>query len=158
MDALHGKNPSMFGFIEAVKHYGVAPDDVILLSLGTGYSRKHEDPKKIVTAGPAFLMEAFNNTINANTLSTMYMIRALVKDQSQILDLDPALSEEHMGITDVSKDHINYMIKVTQEYMAEHEEEILAFARQLIPESEWKPEIVLPIPTIPIEIEEKLET
>ena len=48
------------------------------------------------------------------------------------------------------------MIKVTQEYMAEHEEEILAFARQLIPESEWKPEIVLP--TIPLEVEQKSTT
>jgi patatin-like phospholipase/acyl hydrolase len=141
MDALHGKNPSMFALVEAIKHYGVSAEDVVLLSLGTGHSRKHEDPKKIVITGPAFLMEAFNNTINANTMSTMYMVRALIRNPSQVLDLDPPLSEEHMGITDVSREHIDYMIKVTQEYMAQHEEEIVAFAKLLMPESQWKPQI-----------------
>ena len=137
MDALYAKNPTMFSIIEAIHHYNLPTEDVLVASLGTGYSRKHVDPKKIITSGPSFLVEAFNSTINANTMSTMYMIRCLVKDPNNILDIDIPLSEEHMGITDVSKEHVNYLIKVTHEYMAEHEEELLNFARLLIPESEW---------------------
>lgn len=141
MDALYGKNPSMFGLIEAIHHYDVKMEDIVLLSLGTGYSRTHTDPANIYTTGPSFLMEAFNSTINANTMSTMYMLRCLLGDTSRIMDIDIPLGEEHMGITDVSKDHINHMIQKTHEYMTENHDEIIAFAKMLIPESEWKKEI-----------------
>ena len=137
MDALYGKNPSMFGLMEALRHHDCTTDDILLLSLGTGFSRKRSDPKNIITSGPGFLVDAFNSTINANTMSTMYMVRGLIKNPSRVLDIDIPLDKAHMGITDVSKEHINHLIKVTLEYLEEHEDELIGFAKQLLPESEW---------------------
>jgi len=131
MDALYGKNPSMFGLVEALYHYKVDLDDVVILSLGTGYSRKHLDSNKIVTTGPSFLIEVMNSTINAHTMSTTYMLQCLIRDRDRILDIDIPLPEEHMQITGVSKDHIDFLINATQEYLSEHEQELVDFARLL---------------------------
>ena len=147
IDALYGKNPALFGVIEASKHYKAPLDNIKLLSLGTGHMRKREEPNKITTSGPAFLMEVFNSTINANTLSTTYMLRQLLNGNSDILDLDPALGETHMGICDMTKANINYLIKTTGEYISHHETEIVEFARTLLPEEQWTP---LPTPN-PVE-------
>jgi uncharacterized protein len=144
IDALYGKNPALFGVIEALKHYDCSPQDMLLLSLGTGYIRKHEEANKIVTTGPAFLMEVFNSTVNANTMSTTYMIQQLLQTQGSFLDLDFPLPEEHMGICDVSKANINYLIKATEDYLTEKDEEIHAFARQLMQEQS---EVSSPDPT-----------
>ena len=138
IDALYGKNPALFAVTEATKHYGVPLNKIKLLSLGTGFMRKEEEAHKIATTGPAFLMEVFNSTINANTMSTTYMLQQLLQGESEILDLDPPLAESHMGICDISKSNVTYLIKTTQEYLALHEDELISFARMLLPESEWR--------------------
>jgi patatin-like phospholipase/acyl hydrolase len=131
MDALYAKNPSMFGLIEALKHYNVSSDDILLVSLGTGYSKKHVDPKNIITTGPAFLMEAFDNTINATTISVMYGISTFIKKE-QILDIDIELAEDHMSITDTNQLQINYMIDTTHKWLNEHEQELIEYAKLLM--------------------------
>lgn len=139
MDALFGKNPTLFGIIEALKHYEESLDNIAILSLGTGFLRKHEEASKIAVSGPSFLMEVFNSTINANTMSTTYMIQQLLCGNSQMLRMDFPLPEENMGICDMSKKNIDFIIKSTHEYLLKHDQELKDFAKKLLPESEWTP-------------------
>ena len=133
MDALYAKNPSMFGVFEALHYHHVQHDDILLISLGTGFIKEHIDPKNVLTSGIGFYKDAFNSTINANTKCFMHMVKGQVKT----LDVDIPLPESHMGITDVSKEHFNYMIKATHDYLAAHDQELIEFAKMLLPESEW---------------------
>jgi uncharacterized protein len=136
MDALYGKNPSMFGVVEALHHYNVEKDNVLLMSLGTGFCDTHTDSKKVITSGTGFLLDAFDSTVNANTKSTMYMVKCLLKE-NHVLDIDIPITEQHLAITDVSTEHIEYLIDATHKYLDDHHSEIVEFAKRLVPESQW---------------------
>jgi patatin-like phospholipase/acyl hydrolase len=137
IDALYGKDPSLFGITEALKHYNADLGNILVLTLGTGYTRKKTDPGKVVTSGHTFLIEVFSNMINANTMNVPYMITELFQEGSKILKLDVALAEEHMGICDVSKKNLDYLIRTTQQYIAENEDEIREFAGRLLGHSHF---------------------
>jgi uncharacterized protein len=132
MDALYAKNPSMFGIFEAHRYYGIAYEDMILVSLGTGYVKNRVEAKDVLMSGIGFYKDAFNSVINANTKCVTHMVKSLV----QTLEIDVSLPEQHMGITDVDKNHMNYMIKVTEDYLKEYDEQIREFARLLVPQGE----------------------
>ena len=131
MDALFGKNPLLFGITEALKHYDASLDNLLILSLGTGFPER-KDKARLSQTGPAFLVEVFNSTINANTVSATYMAQTLLKDPSNLLSIDFALPENHMGITDVSKGNLDFLIGVTNSWLDDNIDLLKTFADKLL--------------------------
>lgn len=135
MDALYGKNPTMFAITEAVKHYGVSLDDLDILSIGTGYTDdgNAESIQKTVQSGVPFLMEVFNSTINGNTVSTQYMAEQMLPRRGdQILRVDSLIEPKHMGICDVTPNNLRYLRQRADTYVSVNLDRLVGFACRLI--------------------------
>lgn len=166
MDALHGKNPSMFAVIEAHAHYPEARwNNMKVLSLGTGYTKRVLSPDKVITTGPASFVEVFNSFINGTTSSTAYMTKKVLEEPSKILYLEPELPAENMWFLDASPKNLSALMTITQDFIAAHEEELIEFAKELLDPSEWLPvkaeesEDTTPsiVPSVPIGTRENTE-
>ena len=138
MDALYGKNPTMFAIIEAIKHYGVALEDIQLLHLGTGYSedRNVENVQKITQSGVSYLFEVFNSAVNGNTVSTQYMSSELLHYRpDQCFSVDFLLESVHMGICDVTPSHLKHLHDVANNYVDTNLTRLADFCKELLSES-----------------------
>lgn len=104
MDALYMKNPTLAGVAEAMKHGNVGLDKIHVFSLGTGYVIEDPPQSQPSLTGLGFLLESFNGTVNANTISTQYITNQLVGDRC--LRIDFGLPEKNMAICDVTADNL----------------------------------------------------
>lgn len=130
MDALYAKNPTLFGVIEALKHYSVQPQDIHVLSIGTGISEKKYDIKQITTTGLEYLSNVFDSTLISNNASTLYITKLLI-GSSNMLRLDLPLDKRLLGTCDFSKKTIDEIKDKTTEYINENIESIQQFAKLL---------------------------
>ena len=141
LDALHAKNPTMIALVEALTHYDAKPEDVFILSIGTGYSsNEYQDHKKIIQSGPAFLVEVVNSIINSNTVGTTYMVNKLLPNKDQCLYLDIELDDANMGITDISQANLDLIEKKATDFINENEDVLFSFAQKLDPSLTTKKE------------------
>jgi patatin-like phospholipase/acyl hydrolase len=130
MDALYAKNPTLFGVIEALKHYSVQPQDIHVLSIGTGISENKYNIKQITTTGLEYLSNVFDSTLISNNASTLYITKLLI-GSSNILRLDLPLDNSLLGTCDFSKKTIDEIKDKTTEYINENIEAIQEFAKLL---------------------------
>jgi hypothetical protein len=131
IDALYAKNPTLFGVIDAIKHYNVKPSNVYVLSLGTGYSDHQYLKSQITTSGLDFLSSVFDSTLISNSVSTLYTTNLLIGKEN-ILRLDVGLKDSEMGICDLSNKTFNSLIEKTELYIKEKESEILKFCNLFV--------------------------
>lgn len=138
MDALYGKNPTMFGIIEALKHYDVSLNDIEVFSIGTGYSEDGnvETIQRTVQSGLSFLLESFNATINGNTKSVQYMSSQLLQNRpDQCMRVDFFLPDMHMGICDVTVPNLSFLYNEANNHFDKNMVRIIEFCKRIVPDS-----------------------
>lgn len=131
MDALYAKNPTLFGVIEALKHYSVHPQDIHVLSIGTGYSSNTYDIKQITTSGLEFLGNVFDSTLISNNVSTLYITNLLI-GHSNLLRLDVPLDNSLLSPCDFSKKTLDDIMEKTTNYINENEKQLLDFINKML--------------------------
>jgi len=130
IDALYAKNPSLIAVMEAIRSFDTRLEDILVLSIGTGY--EIVDPTKKTappTSGMAFLASICDSMINTHT--STHVITSTLLPKGNALRLDFPVPVEHMDFTDVSKVNIAFLVEATNEYIASNLEVITEFVQKM---------------------------
>jgi patatin-like phospholipase/acyl hydrolase len=131
IDALYAKNPTLFGVIEAIKHYNVDPSNIYVLSIGTGYSEHEYSIPQVTTSGIDFLSSVFDSTLIANNISSLYITNLLI-GKNNILRMDVGLQDKELGICDLTEKTVCSLIEKTRVYIQERDQDLDTFSKLLL--------------------------
>lgn len=71
-------NPSLVAYVDALKYLGALPDEIRLLSIGTGGAEKWAKPERVVNRGLDWAMDLIDLQFQANARHVDEMIRLLL--------------------------------------------------------------------------------
>jgi len=141
---VYANNPSLCAFIEVSKTWfdnkppkQYNPQDVILVSIGTGYTNnKGYEYKKAKKWGKAqWMLPIISTMLSAQTEAINYQITKLFEGarcKDQFISLNPKLKYASYNFVDASQENLNNLLKDAYEYIEINKNMINKLCEQLL--------------------------
>ena len=136
-------NPMLYGITEALTTYGQSPENLAVLSLGTGYLVDEEisaSPVPRSLTGFRLVNTLIRTLASANTMNSFDITSSLVPNMERFVHLDFPLHLHQFKFLSTKKSDVDALEHIAEQVIHDNESVLERFGKMLTGEMETSPE------------------